>query len=190
MASRLVEQAINSNRNKKNLESDSVLSKETKFALLKREKRSTNDKEKKKSSSVKRGKESTFWKNVRSITPSISWTRMETYGTPGIPDLLGVFVDEKLKRNISFWVELKLTKGNKLDLSPFQISWNLKRYSLCKDNFIMAKGVEERSIFFWPGALVRELVTDYKSVDPLFVVRQPWTHELEPAIRRVLVHVP
>ena len=158
--------------------------------MLKREKRLTNDNEKKKSSSVKRGKESTFWKNVRSITPSISWTRMETYGTPGIPDLLGVFVDEKLKRNISFWVELKLTKGNKLDLSPFQISWNLKRYSLCKDNFIMAKGVEERSIFFWPGALVRELVTDYKSVEPLFVVRQPWTHVLEPAIRRVLVHVP
>jgi len=190
MASRLVEQGTNSNRNKKNLESDSVLSKETKFALLKREKRSTNDKEKKKSSSVKRGKESTFWKNVRSITPSISWTRMETYGTPGIPDLLGVFVDEKLKRNISFWVELKLTKGNKLDLSPFQISWNLKRYSLCQDNFIMAKGIEERAIFFYPGALVRELVTDYREVEPLFVVHQPWTHELEPAIRRVLVHVP
>jgi len=115
---------------------------------------------------------------------------METYGTPGIPDLLGVFVDDKLKRNISFWVELKLTKGNKLDLSPFQISWNLKRYSLCQDNFIMAKGIEERAIFFYPGALVRELVTDYREVEPLFVVNQPWTHELEPAIRRVLVHVP
>jgi hypothetical protein len=24
----------------------------------------------------------------------------------------------------------------------------------------------------------------------LFVVHQPWTHVLEPAIRRVLVHVP
>ena len=54
----------------------------------------------------------------------------------------------------------------------------------------MAKGIEERAIFFYPGALVRELVTDYKEVEPLFVVRQPWTHELEPAIRRVLVHVP
>jgi len=191
MGSRLVEQGTNLNRNKKNSESDSSLSKEMRFALSKRETHLSKDRKKKKQTpSIKRGKESTFWKNVRSITPSISWTRMETYGTPGIPDLLGVFVDEKLKRNISFWVELKLTKGNKLDLSPFQISWNLKRYSLCQDNFIMAKGVEERAIFFWPGALVRELVTDYKSVDPLFVVHQPWTHVLEPAIRRVLVHVP
>ena len=183
-------QEINSNQNKKNLESDSSLSKEMRLGLLKLEKRSVRGKEKKKGSATKRGKESTFWKNVRSITPNISWTRMETYGTPGIPDLLGVFVDDKLKRNISFWVELKLTKGNKLDLSPFQISWNIKRYSLCQDNFIMAKSIEERAIFFYPGALVRELVTDYREVEPLFVVNQPWTHVLEPEIRRVLVHVP
>ena len=182
--------ATNLNHNKKNLESDLLLSKETKFALSKREKQSDRGRGKKKNSTTKRGKESTFWKNVRSITPNIFWTRIETFGTPGIPDLLGVFVDDKLKRNISFWCELKLTKGNKLDLSPFQISWNLKRYSLCQDNFIMAKGVEERAIFFYPGALVRELVTDYREVEPLFVVHQPWTHVLEPAIRRVLVHVP
>ena len=182
--------ATNLNHNKKNLESDLLLSKETKFALSKREKQSERGRGNKKSSTTKRGKESTFWKNVRSITPNIFWTRIETFGTPGIPDLLGVFVDDKLKRNISFWCELKLTKGNKLDLSPFQISWNLKRYSLCQDNFIMAKGVEERAIFFYPGALVRELVTDYREVEPLFVVHQPWTHVLEPEIRRVLVHVP
>jgi len=190
MVNPLEEQAINSNPNKKKSVSDLSLSKEKKFVLLKREKLLSKDKKKKEGSKIKRGKESTFWKNVRSITPNISWTRMETYGTPGIPDLLGVFVDDKLKRNISFWCELKLTKGNKLDLSPFQISWNIKRYSLCQDNFIMAKGIEERAIFFWPGALVRELVTDYREVEPLFVIRQPWTHVLEPAIRRVLVHVP
>ena len=180
----------NLNQGKKNLEFASSLSRVTKFVLSKREKQSERGRGKKKSSTTKRGKESTFWKNVRSITPNIFWTRIETFGTPGIPDLLGVFVDDKLKRNISFWCELKLTKGNKLDLSPFQISWNLKRYSLCKDNFIMAKGVEERAIFFYPGALVRELVTDYREVEPLFVVHQPWTHVLEPEIRRVLVHVP
>jgi len=185
-----VARALNLNPSKKNLELDSALSKETKFALLKKEKQSIKDKEKKKGSSIKRGKESTFWKNVKGITPNIHWTRIETYGTPGIPDLLGVFVDDKLKRNISFWCELKLTKFNKINLSPFQISWNLKRYSLCQDNFIMAKGVEERAIYFWPGSVARELVTNYKEVEPLFVVHQPWTHVLETEIRRVLVHVP
>jgi hypothetical protein len=191
MVSRQAGQDKNSNHIKKNLESDFVMSREKRFALLKKEKQSSKDiKKKRVAPSVNRGRESTFWKNVKSITPNIYWTRIETYGTPGIPDLLGVYIDKSLKKNISFWCELKLTKFNKLDLSPFQIAWNIKRYSLCQDNFIMAKGVEERKIFFWPGAVARELVINYKDVEPLFTVDQPWTHVLEPAIGRVLVHVP
>jgi len=54
----------------------------------------------------------------------------------------------------------------------------------------MAKGVEERAIYFYPGALVRELASDFGSVEPLFVVHQPWTRDLEPALERVLAHVP
>lgn len=191
MVSRQAGQDKNSNHIKKNLESDFAMSREKRFALLKKEKQSSKDiKKKRVAPSVNRGRESTFWKNVKSITPNIYWTRIETYGTPGIPDLLGVYIDKSLKKNISFWCELKLTKVNKLDLSPFQIAWNIKRYSLCQDNFIMAKGVEERKIFFWPGAVARELVINYKDVEPLFTVDQPWTHVLEPAIGRVLVHVP
>ena len=191
MASRQVGEVRNLNPIKKNLVSDSALSRERKFVLLKKEKQSSKDrKQRGHPPSLKRGRESTFWKNVKSITPNIFWTRIETYGTPGIPDLLGVFVSKELKRNISFWCELKLTKFNKLDLSPFQISWNIKRYSLCQDNFIMAKGVKERKIFFWPGSVARELVTDFTAVEPLFTIDQPWTHVLEPAIGRVLVHVP
>ena len=191
MASRQEEGVRNLNPIKKNLVSDSALSRERKFVLLKKEKQSSKDrKQRGQQPSLKRGRESTFWKNVKSITPNIFWTRIETYGTPGIPDLLGVFVSKELKRNVSFWCELKLTKFNKLDLSPFQISWNIKRYSLCQDNFIMAKGVKERKIFFWPGSVARELVTDFTAVEPLFTIDQPWTHVLEPAIGRVLVHVP
>jgi hypothetical protein len=191
MASRQVEGAQNSTRTKKSLVLDSALLRERKFVLLKKEKQSSKDrKQKGHPPSLKRGRESTFWKNVKSITPNIFWTRIETYGTPGIPDLLGVFISKKYNKNISFWCELKLTKVNKLDLSPFQISWNLKRYSLCQDNFIMAKGVEERAIYFWPGAVARELSVNFKEVEPLFTVHQPWTLELEPALERVLVPVP
>ena len=96
MGNLLEEQVINSNPNKKKSVSDLSLSKEKKFVLSKREKLLSKDKKKKEGSTIKRGRESTFWKSVRSITPNISWTRMETYGTPGIPDLLGVFVDDKL----------------------------------------------------------------------------------------------
>jgi hypothetical protein len=168
MARRLVVVGQNSKPIKKILESDSALSRERKFVLLKKEKQSLKDRKKKiKIPSIKRGRESTFWKNVKSITPNIFWTRIETYGTPGIPDLLGVFISKKYNKNISFWCELKLTKVNRL-----------------------AKGVEERAIYFWPGAVARELSVNFREVEPLFTVHQPWTLELEPALERVLVPVP
>jgi hypothetical protein len=53
-----------------------------------------------------------------------------------------------------------------------------------------AKGVEERAIYFWPGAVARELSVNFREVEPLFTVHQPWTLELEPALERVLVPVP
>ena len=191
MASRQVEGVQNSTRTKKNLVSDSALSKERKFVLLKKEKQSLKDrKQKGHPPSLKRGRESTFWKNVKSITPNIFWTRIETYGTPGIPDLLGVCLSPKLKRNVSFWCELKIAKGNQLNLSPFQISWNIKRYSLCKDNFILAKIPDTRQVCLWSGEFVRELVTNYTEVEPLFILDQPYTHVLESEIIKVLVHVP
>ena len=191
MASRQVAREANSNLTKKNLESDFVLSKERKFVLSKKEKQSPKGKRKKTATpSVKRGRESTFWKNIKSITPNIYWTRIETYGTPGIPDLLGVCLSPKLKRNVSFWCELKIAKGNQLNLSPFQISWNIKRFMHCKDNFILAKIPETRQVCLWSGACVRELVTNYTEVEPLFILDQPYTHVLESEIIKVLVHVP
>ena len=105
MVSRLVGQETNSNQNKKNSASDFALSKEMRYALLKKEKQSMKETKRKKSS-VKRGRESTFWKNVKEITPNIYWTRIETYGTPGLPDLLGVCMSPE--KNISFWCELKI----------------------------------------------------------------------------------
>ena len=191
MASRQVVEVQNLNPTKKNSVLDSALSKEKKFVLLKQEKRSLKDrKQRGQQPSSKRGRESTFWKNVKSITPNIYWTRIETYGTPGIPDLMGVCLSPKLKRNVSFWCELKISKGLCLNLSPFQIAWNIKRYSLCKDNFIMAKIPETRQVMFWTGACSRELAINYKEVEPLFVVNQPYTHVLESEIIKVLVGVP
>ena len=179
---------INLNQGKKNLEFVSSLSRATKSVLSKREKQSEKGKEKKKSSYTKRGRESTFWKNIKEITPSIHWTRIETYGTPGIPDLLGVLVHEA--KNISFWCELKIAKGMCLNLSPFQISWNIKRYQLCKDNFILAKIPETKEIMMWEGSYARELATNYREVTPLFTLIEPYKDVLEPELKRVLELVP
>lgn len=189
MVRQLAGREVNSNPIKKNLEYDSALSKEKRFALLKKEKQSPKDTKKRKSTpSASRGRESTFWKNIKNVTPNVFWTRIETYGTPGIPDLLGVFRSEKYQKNFSFWCELKVTKNYRLNISPFQISWNLKRYSLMRDNFIMANALEERAVYIFSGSVVRELATvDMRELDPVSVVKQPWNLNLEPALELALV---
>lgn len=50
----------------------------------------------------------------------------------------------------------------------------------------MAKIPETREVCMWSGSLVRELVTNYKEVEPLFTLPQPYKDALEPSIRKVL----
>jgi hypothetical protein len=102
--------------------------------------------------------------------------------------LLGVLVREP--KNISFWCELKIADSLCLRLSPFQISWNIKRYQLCKDNFILAKIPETREIMMWEGSCARELAVNYKEVSPLFTIAQPYKDAFEPELKRVLELVP
>ena len=188
MVNRQAEQDTNLNQTKKGWELDLLSLRKEKLELSKQEKLLQKGKRKKKDSLIKRGKESGFWKRIKDITPNIDWTRIETYGTPGIPDLLGVLVREP--KNISFWCELKIADTLCLRLSPFQISWNIKRYQLCKDNFILAKIPETKEIMMWEGSYARELATNYREVTPLFTLIEPYKDVLEPELKRVLELVP
>lgn len=68
--------------------------------------------------------ESQFWHRLRDATKThpVHWTRLESWATPGVPDLHGI-IDGR-----SFWLELKICK-NKIRvnlpklLSPHQIAW-------------------------------------------------------------------
>ena len=51
--------------------------------------------------------ESKFWQEVKQNTPGISWTRLESWASAGVPDLLGYN-----KKGHFFTVELKVTRRN------------------------------------------------------------------------------
>ena len=59
--------------------------------------------------------ETKFWHELKKNTPKISWTRLENLSAFGTPDLLGYTSSGKF-----FTVELKVTKTNKVRLSPHQ----------------------------------------------------------------------
>ena len=69
--------------------------------------------------------ESNFWKalkaNVEKLDADVVLTRIENSQTPGIPDLL--LMDRKKRLHL---LELKVAKGNQVNLSPFQVSFAVR----------------------------------------------------------------
>ena len=75
--------------------------------------------------------ETKLYQKFKKNTPSILWTRLESYINFGVPDLLGY-------NNLCgfFMVELKFTQSNKIKFSPHQILFHTTRI---ERNFILVE---------------------------------------------------
>jgi hypothetical protein len=81
--------------------------------------------------------ETKFWQEIKKNTLKISWTRLESWSSFGVPDLLGY--------NEScgfFMVELKVSTRNKITLSPHQKLFHITHP---KRSFILVKTLAPRS---------------------------------------------
>ena len=96
--------------------------------------------------------ESKFYQNLKKITPTIRWTRLENWASFGTPDLLGY-----TPRGHFFTVELKVAKGDFVKFSPHQIAFHL---SHPKNTFILINALGQRCIKLFPGSMVRDLSTE------------------------------
>ena len=93
--------------------------------------------------------EAKLWQELKKKTPLISWTRLESSASLGLPDLLG-YTDT----NGFFTVELKVKSSNKIRFSPHQIAFH---YTHQKNSFILAKALDPLSYKLYPGASVLAL---------------------------------
>ena len=88
--------------------------------------------------------ESKFWKELKQKTPDIQWTRLESWASYGVPDLLGY------NDNCGFFmVELKVVKKGKPKFSPHQILFHTQR---TKRNFILLKTLDPLSVKLFPSS--------------------------------------
>ena len=94
--------------------------------------------------------ETKFWHELKRITPQITWTRIENTGSFGTPDLLGYNTSGHF-----FTVELKVTRGNSVKLSPHQISFHVRHP---KNTFIMVKTRGPCSVKLYEGSRIMDLV--------------------------------
>ena len=93
--------------------------------------------------------ESKFWQEIKKSTPKISWTRIENTSSLGTPDALCYNANQ-----FYFTLEFKVSKSNKVSLSPHQIAYHVKHP---KNSFILVKTPEACGLKLYEGSSVLEL---------------------------------
>ena len=128
--------------------------------------------------------ESKLWITLKENLKKFHLTRFENWAVPGVPDVHGC------KDGIPFWIELKVTRSNKIKLSPHQIMWNYK-YSLYGGrSFIMAEHLGQRLLHIFPGSLVHSIASIGSRTEPHWTVSldaEPWPGE---RLEEILLHCP
>ena len=93
--------------------------------------------------------ETKFWQEIKKATPKISWTRIENTSSLGTPDALCYNANQ-----FYFTLEFKVSKSNKVSLSPHQIAYHVKHP---KNSFILVKSPAACGLKLYEGSSVLEL---------------------------------
>ena len=103
------------------------------------------------------GPERKLYQKIKKNMSSISWIRLENLSLSGTPDLLGYNTSGHF-----FTVELKVTKSNKVRLSPHQIAFHVRHPN---NSFILAESLDQRCLKLFEGSRIQELVACGLSLD-------------------------
>jgi len=113
--------------------------------------------------------ESRLWKALRDGVTGIHWVRIESWTSPGVPDVNGCGDFGE------FWIELKVTKSNRIALSPHQISWHLTRARYSGRSYILAREVSKEPLFLFSGNQAKDLADNKVSqIPPMVKIPYPY----------------
>ena len=104
----------------------------------------------------------------------VKWSRVESKTSPGIPDLHGFFKDINDLQGYTFWLELKLTKHNKVALTSKQIAWHYHYYKNGGTSFICVKTLLQRGARIYTGQRGSELAKLGAKLEPDMIIDEPW----------------
>ena len=90
-----------------------------------------------------------FYQKIKRAFSDFSLIRLENNSLHGTPDLLVCNANGHF-----FTIELKVTKSNKVNLSPHQIAFHVKHPH---NTFIMVEALGPSTVKLFPGSMVQEL---------------------------------
>ncbi len=115
--------------------------------------------------------ETNFWKQVKKNLPKYRWVRIESWATQGVHDLMGFTEEGRL-----FTVELKVSKSNRISISPHQIAFHVEREDCpC---FILVKRSSEKEpkkseVLLYEAGKIREINEQGTRIKPVFALSYP-----------------
>ena len=119
--------------------------------------------------------EKKLWHEIKTLNIEnnckLSFTRLENSAAWGTPDLLGCNSFGHF-----FTVELKVTKTNKIRLSPHQISFHIRHPS---NTFILVKDLSLNLVKLYEGKVIKDLDACGLKLDPHCLGLEPCLQLLE-----------
>jgi hypothetical protein len=95
---------------------------------------------------MSKGPEANFWNTIRNSLPKKAFaTRIENKHGGGVPDVHIVW-DGK-----PFWLELKVSKSNSVNVSPHQVAWNMAYWARGGLSFYLVKAPSTSLLYLFEG---------------------------------------
>ena len=104
--------------------------------------------------------ESKFWQEVKKNIKDISFTRLESWASAGVPDLLCYN-----KKGTFFTIELKVKTSKKTIFSPHQIAFHIRHPN---NTFILQKSLGPLAVKLYAGK-------DVQVLDACTPIAEGWT---------------
>jgi len=108
--------------------------------------------------------EQKLYQKLKKNTPNILWSRLESWASFGLPDLLGYHNSCGF-----FMVELKIQTGHKIRFSPHQILFHTLRTNR---NYILvehARRAQRGAVKLYSSKSIEGLLLDPREIKPLAV---------------------
>jgi len=98
--------------------------------------------------------EKKFLESLRAHIPRAHWQRIESWQVaPGVPDLNGCQDGQEV------WIEAKIVKGKKVNVTPLQVNWLETRARHGGKVYIVAL-YRDRLIAVWGGEFARKVADE------------------------------
>ena len=112
---------------------------------------------------MSQGPEANFWKTVKKNLPkgTQAW-RLENRVAAGMPDCYLVC------ESIPLWIELKVSKSNKINLSPQQIAWHIAHSHAGGHSLILVNAPSRGLVFLFAGREARSVASDGLRSTPIW----------------------